>query len=125
MNGSPDMVMAGVKMIASLVAVLALMFSLLYAIKKMTRQRMAARGGRQIQVLESHYMGVKKNISLVRVPGKVLVLGVCGDSITLLDTLDAAVVDQAPTSVAAPAFGPMLTDRLKRIKSGFKGKDLS
>jgi flagellar protein FliO/FliZ len=49
---------------------------------------MGAAVGKRIHVLESHYMGVKKTISLVQVPGKVLVLGISGDRINLLDTLD-------------------------------------
>ncbi len=125
MNGTPDMVTAGLKMIASLGAVLAVMFFLLYGIKKMTRQRLTSRVGRQIRVIESHYMGAKKNISLVHVPGRVLVVGVCGDNITLLDTLDESSVDPDPSSKEASAFGPMLTDRLKKIGSGFRGRNPS
>ena len=125
MNGTPDMVTAGLKMVASLAAVLAVMFFLLYGLKKMTRQRVTSRVGRQIRVIESHYMGAKKNISLVHVPGKVLVVGVCGDNITLLDTLDETVVEQDPSSKEGSAFGPMLTDRLKKLGSGFRGRGAS
>lgn len=123
MNGTPDLINAGLKMIASLGVVLAMILLLLYGIKRLTRQRMGTTGGRRIQVLESHYMGLKKSISLVRVPGKVLVLGVCADRINLLDTLDEDSVHQQMPDDEYKSFGPMLTDRLKKISSGFKGRE--
>jgi flagellar protein FliO/FliZ len=123
MNATPDMLTAGLKMIASLGMVLALILGLLYGIKKLTRQRMGAAGGRQIRVLESHYMGVKKTIALVSVPGKVLVVGVSGDRINLLDTLDEAVVRPQHPADQDHAFGAMLSDGLKRFSDGFKGKE--
>ncbi|MBR9986359.1 MAG: flagellar biosynthetic protein FliO [Desulfosarcina sp.] len=123
MNGTPDMITAGLKMIASLGVVLAMILFLLYGIRRLTSQRMGAAGGKRIQVLESHYMGVKKTISLVRVPGKVLVLGISGDRINLLDTLDEDIVQQEAPPGASTSFGPILSDRLKKIGNGFKRKE--
>ncbi len=123
MNGAPDMIAAGLKMIASLGVVLAMILFLLYGIRKLTNQRMGAGGGKRIQVLESHYMGVKKTISLVRVPGKVLVLGISGDRINLLDTLDEKDVQHQLPKAESKSFGPLLSDRLKKISNGFKGKE--
>ncbi|MFO7716050.1 flagellar biosynthetic protein FliO [Desulfosarcina sp.] len=123
MNGTPDMLAAGLKMIASLGVVLAMILCLLYGIRKLTNQRMGAGGAKQIHVLDSHYMGVKKSISLVRVPGKVLVLGITGDRINLLDTLDDDVVRQQMPVDQSKSFGPMLSERLKKLGNGFKGKE--
>jgi flagellar protein FliO/FliZ len=123
MNGTPDMITAGLKMIASLGVVLAIILFLLYGIRKLTGQRIGAAAGRRIEVLESHYMGIKKTISLVRVPGKVLVLGISGDRINLLDTLDDNIVKNEIPPGESPSFGPMLSDRLKKIGSGFKRKE--
>ena len=123
MNGTPDMLTAGLKMIASLGVVLAMILFLLYGIKKLTNQRLGAAGGKRIQVLESHYMGVKKTISLVSVPGKVLVVGISGDRINLLETLDEDVVYQQMPAVESKSFGPMLSDRLKKLSGGLKGKE--
>ena len=122
MNAPPDMVTAGLKMIASLGLVLAIILGLLYGLRKMNRQRFGRSGGSQIQVLESHYMGVKKTISLVSVPGKVLVVGIAGDRINLLDTLDETLVLQQMNPVEKKTFGPILTDRLKQLGRGFKGE---
>ena len=123
MNTTPDMLTAGLKMLASLGVVLALILGLLYGMRKLSRQRVGAAGGRQIRVIESHYMGVKKSISLVSVPGKVLVVGIAGDRINLLDTLDAELVHQPAPAGDAGAFGSLLSDRLKKLSDGFKGKE--
>jgi flagellar protein FliO/FliZ len=123
MSATPDMLAAGLKMIASLGLVLAIILSLLYASRKLAGRRMGAGGGKRIQVLESHYLGVKKSISLVRVPGKVLVLGLAGDRINLLDTLDEETVRQASPPEAPPAFGPIFAERLKKLGKGFMGKE--
>ena len=109
MNGTPDLLTAGLKMIASLGVVLVMILGLLYGLRKLTRQRMGTGGGKQIQVLESHYMGVKKTISLVHVPGKVLVVGVAGDCINLLDTLDEDDVLSRIASDETQSFGPILS----------------
>jgi flagellar protein FliO/FliZ len=139
MNAAPDLLTAGLKMIASLGVVLAIILLLLYAIKKLTRQRMGVSGNRQIEVLENHYLGVKKSISLVRVPGKLLVLGICADRIRLLDTLadtpvgalddglvntpDKEAIRQQMPASAPPSFGSILADRLKRVGNGFKRRE--
>ena len=122
MNATPDMLTTGLKMIASLGMVLAVILALMVGLRKLTRQRMGAAGGKRIQVLESHYMGVKKTISLVSVPGKVLVLGITGDRINLLETLDVDIVGQHAPADASKPFGPILSDRLKQLASGFTGK---
>jgi len=123
MNTTPDMLTAGLKMVASLGVVLAMILALLYGLRKVNRQRFGGAGGNQIRVLESHYMGVKKTISLVSVPGKVLVVGVAGDRINLLDTLDADIVLRQPEADEKKPFAPLLADRLKHLGRGFKEED--
>lgn len=123
MTGTPDMLAAGLQMIASLAVVLALILGLLYGMRKLTRHRLGSVTGKRIQILESQYLGVKKTITLVSVPGKVLVLGISGDRINLLDTLDENLVDQMTPVNPPKPFGPLLSDRLKQFGSGFKGKD--
>lgn len=123
MNATPDMVAAGLKMLAALGVVLAMILFLLYGVKKLTAQRLAGGGGKQIHVLESHYLGVKKSISLVRIPGKVLVLGISADRINLLDTLDADVVSQPTPADRPSAFGPLFNDHLRKIGGRFKAKE--
>jgi flagellar biogenesis protein FliO len=51
---------------------------------------MANGGGKTglIQVLESQYLGIKKSVTLVKVPGSVLVLGVSPDRVSLLSKIE-------------------------------------
>jgi flagellar biosynthetic protein FliO len=123
MSGTPDILTAGLKMIASLGVVLVMILALLYGLRKWTRQRVGAGGGKQIQVLESHYMGVKKTISLVHVPGKVLVVGVAGDRINLLDTLDEEPVLSRMAADEPESFGPLFSRRLRQLGRGWTGKE--
>ncbi|BBO79805.1 hypothetical protein DSCO28_03710 [Desulfosarcina ovata subsp. sediminis] len=123
MNAAPDMLTAGVKMIASLGVVLSLILLMLYGIRKLTRQRVEGPSGKSIRILESHYLGVKKSICLVGVPGKVLVLGVTSDRISLLDTLDETTVSERLPENTTQSFGPMFAERLKIFRRGRMGKD--
>jgi len=123
MNATPDMITTGLKMIAALGIVLALILFLLYGLRKMTGQRMGTVGGKRIHVLENHYMGVKKSIALVQVPGKVLVLGLSADRINLLDTLDETIIDAPAVQPNPPAFGSLLSARLKKIGQKRKGRE--
>ena len=124
MNPMPDLMIAGLKMIAALGVVLAVVLLLLYGVRKLASQRIPAGCAKRIQVLESHYMGVKKSIALVRVPGKILVLGLCQDRINLLDTLDDTLADISMVSPAKDSagdgpsapFGSLLAGRLKKIR---------
>jgi flagellar biosynthetic protein FliO len=115
MNAAPDMITAGLKMIAALGVVLALILFLLYGLRRMSGQRLGPLGGKRIQVVESHYLGVKKSIALVQVPGKVLVLGLTADRINLLDTLDETSIYTPSAPNETKSFGPLLSERLKKI----------
>lgn len=123
MNGTPDMMVAGLKMVAALGVVLVILLFLLFGMRKMVGRRIGVAEGKQIQVLENHFMGVKKSISLIRVPGKILVLGVTSDRIHLLDTLDEDIVQQPVISDGPKPFGSMLLDCLKQSDSGSKKKE--
>ncbi|MGD9008311.1 MAG: flagellar biosynthetic protein FliO [Desulfobacteraceae bacterium] len=88
MNYSPDLTMATLKMVLSLAVVLALVWGLSRLAKK--KLPMANGGGKTglIQVLESQYLGIKKSVTLVKVPGSVLVLGVSPDRVSLLSKIE-------------------------------------
>ncbi|PID39976.1 MAG: flagellar biosynthetic protein FliO [Proteobacteria bacterium] len=123
MNTSPDMVAASMKMVAALGTVLAVILALLYGLRRMSGRRLGSTRKKSIQVLENHYLGLKKSISLVRVPGKVLVIGITGDRINLLDRLDEEMVDRAILSDASAPFGSLLSRQLKKPGKGFGEKE--
>jgi flagellar biogenesis protein FliO len=90
------------------------------AVSRMAKKGLG-RNPKMIEVLSTHYLGPKKSIAVVRVAGRMLVLGVSNESINLItqlsgdeaDPLGAAmdgldlgelgVFDNAPARAAAPA----------------------
>ena len=113
MNAAPDMVVAGLKMLAALGGVLALILVLLHGLRKMSGGRGIGFGAKHIQLLERYHLGVKKSIALVRVPGRVLVLGISADRIDLLDKLDENLGDFAKVEKETSSFAPLLDARLR------------
>ena len=88
MSASADMTMAAVKMVLSL----GLVLGILWLTYRWMRRGAGTGGGilknRLISVLANHYLGAKKSIAMVEVPGSVLVLGVSADRINLLTKIE-------------------------------------
>ena len=64
-------------------------------------------------------IGIKKNISLVEIPGSILVVGVSNDNISLLTKIEDKIaldVLRQETSRLAPSF----SDHLQRLTGRFK-----
>jgi flagellar biogenesis protein FliO len=128
MNADPGLLMPLLKISAALAIVLVL---LLLALRGM-RRWMGPGAGRDttalIRVVATHPMGPKKSVSLVRVPGLLLVLGVSSDRIEPLARIDdpallADVDKTAPAGVAR--FGEHLARLTRRptteqVTSGLK-----
>lgn len=117
------------RMVMSLAAVLALMGGLLYFVKRFALPGTgAARMPVQVDVLGRRSLQPKKSIVVVRVAGKVLVLGVSDHGMqTLTELTDDEV--QAATSAPAPvqAFGSLpfaahLQERLRSMRRGQKAE---
>ena len=78
-----------IRMITSLSLVLALVFVLAWAAKKyMGRINGGAGPGGIVRVLATAPIDVKKRVALIDVAGEVMVLGLSGENITLLGTID-------------------------------------
>lgn len=116
MNYSPDLTMATVKMVLSLAVVLALVWGLSRLAKK--KLPMANGGGKAglIQVLESQYLGIKKSVTLVKVPGSVLVLGVSSDRVSLLSKIEEPeLLSGVEAGIKAQQSGMSFRDQLRRL----------
>ncbi len=88
MNTGPDLTMAAIKMIMALGVVLLILWGLYRLTKGKLAMHPGGSRGRMMQVMESQYVGVKKSIAMVKIPGSVLVLGVGADSVNLLTQID-------------------------------------
>ena len=119
MNASPDMLATAFKVLAALALVLGGMGIFFYFTKRVLRKEGSGSGGRIIRVLASQYIGLKKNISLVEIPGAILVVGVTADRIRLLTKIvDKTILDQIhdhQTGHLAPSFA----DHLNKITRRF------
>lgn len=87
MTYTPDMVSSGLKMTGALVLVLGIVLLSAYIAKRFLSQRNSNVRNGSLRILGTQYVGVKKNIMLLEVPGAVLVLGITGDRINLLDKI--------------------------------------
>jgi len=88
MNGTPDLLTTSIKMLSALGIVLGGMLMVFYFIKRYLKRDLPGSKEKLIKVLSSTYIGVKKHISLIEVPGSVLVVGITNDNISLLSKIE-------------------------------------
>ena len=121
MNTTPDMLATSFKMLAALALVLGGLGIFFYLAKRVMRKDVGSSGGEMIRVLASQYIGLKKNISLVQIPGAILVVGIAGDSIRLLTKIeDKTILDQIHDQ-GSGRITPSFSDQLNKITSRFIG----
>lgn len=88
MNGAPDLATAAIKMMFSLAVVLLIVWGLYRLAKgKLPTHTMGGKN-KHIQVVDSQYLGVKKSVTMVKIPGSILVLGVGADNVNLLTQIN-------------------------------------
>ena len=88
MSTAPDLTLAALKMVISLGLVLVIIWWLYRVARKRLPMPNSGGSGKMMHVLESQYLGVKKTITMVQVPGSVLVLGIGPDRVNLLTRID-------------------------------------
>ena len=84
MNATPDMLSTALKMLAALGLVLGGLGVFFFFAKKVMHKNIGGNQDKLIHILANQYLGMKKNISAVQVPGAILIIGISGDSIRLL-----------------------------------------
>lgn len=119
MNTTPDMLATTLKMLAALVLVLAGLGLFFYFSKRVMRKDIGAPGGKMIRVLASQYIGLKKNISLVEIPGAILVVGIAGDTIRLLTKIDDKTILDQIHDPGTERMTPSFSDHLNKITRRF------
>ena len=76
MNADPDLVSGAFQMLTALGFVLGGLLVVFYCMKRYLKRDFGGSNGQLIQVIASQFVGIKKNISLVKVPGSILVIGI-------------------------------------------------
>jgi flagellar biogenesis protein FliO len=127
MNTSPQLLVTAVKMVAALGIVLLGMLLVYYLTRRLTNIGGRTPKSNLIRVLSNHYLGMKKSICLVQVPGAVLVVGISSDAMRLLTKIeDPAVLEKLhpePASALAPNFSDYLQKLLQRVKPSPKNPE--
>ena len=120
MNYHPDFIWTALKMLAALGILSGILIIGLYFAKRIFKVGGHQSKGRMIRVLENTYVGVKKNISLVEVPGAILVLGVTNDAITLLTKIeDVEVINKFSGSEDEKTLGSF-SSQLQKFLARYK-----
>lgn len=127
MNYTPEMTTTAIKMVLSLVLVLAILWGLYRFTRRGLNAGPAGANGPLIQVLANQYLGVKKSITLVQVPGAVLVLGVTADRVNLLSRIkDPEIIagfEKAHSKETKTSFRDQLQRLLNPMNAGWKPTD--
>lgn len=119
MNNSLDMFATAFNMLAALALVLGGMGVFFYFAKRALRKNGSGSGGPMVRVLASQHIGLKKNISIVEIPGAVLVVGVSADTIQLLTKIeDKTILDQIRDQQAGHPTASF-TDHLNKMARRF------
>jgi flagellar protein FliO/FliZ len=126
MNAYPEILPSLLQMLASLAVVLGGLLLTLWFFKRFVQTRAGGVNNRLIRVLASTTIGLKKNITLVDVPGAILILGVTGDRISLLARIEdpetmRKIRGEIPSKPVIP-FGEHLQFFSARLKGRQHGR---
>jgi flagellar protein FliO/FliZ len=119
MNTAPDALSITLQMLTALAIVVGGLLVAFYLMKRFLKRDAGGSGNALIRVVANQYIGVKKNIALVEVPGTVLVVGITNDRISLLTKIeDQSVLDGIKEN--APRLAPSFADHLQRLTTRIK-----
>ena len=92
MSAAPYIVSSTFKMLTALSIVMGALLVVFYFMKRFLKRDIVGSKEHLIKVIDSQYIGIKKRITLVEVPGSILVVGVSNDNISLLTKIEDKVV---------------------------------
>lgn len=120
MNAPPDMLATALKMFAALGVVLGGLFIVYYFTRRVSKFDRSGSKEKWVHVLANKFIGVKKNICVVEIPGSILILGVTNERITLLTQIEDDAVLEKMRSTEPVASSLSFADHLSKITSRFK-----
>jgi len=119
MNSTPDVLSGAFQMLAALGIVLGGLLVVFYLMKRYMKRDAGGTNGQLIKVIANQYIGIKKNIALVRVPGTILVVGISNDRISLLTKIEDQAILEAIQQEGA-GVSPSFSDHLQRLTARFR-----
>ena len=103
-----------------LLLVLALIPLVLWSLKRLQTIRPAGGGASPLEVRAQLALGARERVVLLRVEGRMLVLGVTPQQVTLLAEADAGELSHAGTPSANPQ-SPAFAGLLRNVIAGYTG----
>ena len=119
MNSAPDMLSGAFQMLTALGIVLGGLLIVFYLMRRYLKRDIGNSSAQLIKVIASQYIGIKKNIALVEVPGILLVVGISNDNITLLTKIEDKTTLEAVRQEAS-SISPSFSDHLQRLTARLK-----
>jgi flagellar protein FliO/FliZ len=120
MNYQPELISSALRMLVALGVILGGLLIILYYTKRKFKTDIGRSKGKLIRVLGSSYIGVKKHISLVEVPGAILILGITNDNMCLLSKVEDETLIQKIKGDEVDEQSPSFSDQLHKLSSRFK-----
>ena len=120
MNASPDMMATAFKMFAALGIVLGALFVVFYFARRISKVENLGAKEKLIRVLANKFIGVKKNICVVEVPGALLILGVTHNQITLLTKIEDQEILEKIRCNRSTQLPMSFSEHLNKIASKIK-----
>ena len=118
---TPELITAAMKMLGVLVLIVGGLLVFNAYSKRFFHGAAGGPGQKAVQVLESTPIGIKKTVTLVKVPGAVLVLGVTNDRISLLEKMDSDTYGEFAEARSTKPM-PSFKDHLKHFSLGWGPK---
>jgi flagellar protein FliO/FliZ len=119
MNTAPDALSTALQMFTALGIVLGGLLVVFYFMRRFLKRDKGGSSKQLIRVVASQYVGIKKNIALVEVPGAVLVVGISNDNISMLTKIEDKIVIEGIRQERS-RITPSFTDHLQRLTAKMK-----
>lgn len=120
MNLHPDLLPSALKMSIALFIVLGVLIIVYYFTKRLLNKNVGGSQEKLIRILANAYVGVKKSISIVEIPGAILVIGVTGDNICLLTKIEDENTLSKYKKVEDNKISSSFYDQIKKVSLKFK-----
>lgn len=92
-------------MVASFALVIILLVATLWVLRRIGISGMRSQAGRRLAIVDSLWLGNRQRIALVRIDGRELVVGISGQSITLITELSQTGASSTDEAVAEAGAG--------------------
>ena len=129
MTYQPDLFTSALKMFSALLLVLGILMACVYLMRRLAHREGVGPATKLIKIMDRTPIGVKKNVTVIEVADRILVLGVTHDRISLLAQIeDQESVERITNHVskrASTGFSSQLSRFLDKARRNDAGRQAS